>query len=170
METSISYNNIQEVYTVPRWDTGQKYFLRIVVSDGSYLLQVSCFLFRIVVKGGEAEVGWFYNIDSFYITRVTSNLSFEKRAIFIRRMILVCWMLTVFLPLKSLFSTFVHLFRISSSIKMIIYPVSIRTRTREKDIRMGEGGGAGNKEIKMELRGSSGVGKNIGSRVEKIPD
>lgn len=43
IESSLPYDVIEEIYIVPRWDTGQKYFLRIVVPNGSYLLQVSTF-------------------------------------------------------------------------------------------------------------------------------
>ncbi|XP_065210938.1 C-Maf-inducing protein-like [Planococcus citri] len=41
MESAIDYNDIHEVYVFSRWDTGQKYFLRIIVSEGSYLLQAN---------------------------------------------------------------------------------------------------------------------------------
>lgn len=40
MEVPIPYSQIESVYAVNRWDTNQKFYIRIVVSDGSVLLQV----------------------------------------------------------------------------------------------------------------------------------
>ena len=40
-DASLHYSQISEVYVVPQWDQGQKYFLRIVVPHGSFLIQVS---------------------------------------------------------------------------------------------------------------------------------
>lgn len=40
LEMSIPYTALQEVYIVSRWDAGHKFCIRLVVSDGSLLLQV----------------------------------------------------------------------------------------------------------------------------------
>ncbi|KPL97136.1 hypothetical protein QR98_0002340 [Sarcoptes scabiei] len=40
MEVPIPYSQIESVYAVNRWDTNQKFYIRIVVSDGSVLLQL----------------------------------------------------------------------------------------------------------------------------------
>lgn len=45
MEVPIPYSQIEEAYAVVRWDTNQKFYIRIVVLDGSVLLQVSFWLF-----------------------------------------------------------------------------------------------------------------------------
>lgn len=41
MEVPIPYNQIEDVYSVSRWDSSQKFYIRIVIHDGSVLLQVS---------------------------------------------------------------------------------------------------------------------------------
>ncbi|GAB6026811.1 hypothetical protein CHUAL_013304 [Chamberlinius hualienensis] len=41
MEDSLPYAYIEDVYVVSRWDTGQKYCIRIVIPDGSVLIQVN---------------------------------------------------------------------------------------------------------------------------------
>ncbi|XKL59752.1 hypothetical protein PGB90_000768 [Kerria lacca] len=57
IESSLPYDVIEEIYIVPRWDTGQKYFLRIVVPNGSYLLQRMMFKYRDILRGStEIEV------------------------------------------------------------------------------------------------------------------
>jgi len=40
MYMSVPYSCMEEVYVVARWDVGYKFCIRIVVSDGSLLLQV----------------------------------------------------------------------------------------------------------------------------------
>jgi hypothetical protein len=40
MYMSVPYSFMEEVYVVARWDVGYKFCIRIVVSDGSLLLQV----------------------------------------------------------------------------------------------------------------------------------
>lgn len=40
MEIPIAYSNIEDVYSVSRWDSSQKFYIRIVIPDGSVLLQV----------------------------------------------------------------------------------------------------------------------------------
>ncbi len=40
MEVPIAYSQIEDVYIVSRWDASQKFCIRIVISDGSVLLQV----------------------------------------------------------------------------------------------------------------------------------
>lgn len=41
MEVPIPYSQIEDVYCVSRWDSSQKFYIRIVIHDGSVLLQVS---------------------------------------------------------------------------------------------------------------------------------
>jgi len=41
METSIQYSGVEDVNVISRWDAGHKFCIRITVSDGSVLLQVS---------------------------------------------------------------------------------------------------------------------------------
>ncbi|XP_049964481.1 C-Maf-inducing protein-like [Schistocerca serialis cubense] len=41
METSVPYSSMEEVYVVARWDAGHKFCIRIVVADGSLLLQAN---------------------------------------------------------------------------------------------------------------------------------
>lgn len=43
MEVPVPYSQIENAYAVNRWDTNQKFYIRIVVSDGSVLLQVKIF-------------------------------------------------------------------------------------------------------------------------------
>jgi hypothetical protein len=40
---------MEEVYVVARWDVGYKFCIRIVVSDGSLLLQVRMKFFNIIL-------------------------------------------------------------------------------------------------------------------------
>ena len=40
MEASILYSGVEDVNVISRWDAGQKFCIRITVSDGSVLLQV----------------------------------------------------------------------------------------------------------------------------------
>ena len=40
MEASIQYSGVEDVNVISRWDAGQKFCIRITVSDGSVLLQV----------------------------------------------------------------------------------------------------------------------------------
>jgi hypothetical protein len=40
MSMSVAYSFMEEVYVVARWDVGYKFCIRIVVSEGSLLLQV----------------------------------------------------------------------------------------------------------------------------------
>jgi hypothetical protein len=40
MEVPIAYSQIEDVYIVSRWDASQKFCIRIVISDGSVLLQL----------------------------------------------------------------------------------------------------------------------------------
>ena len=40
MEHSVPYAEIEEIHEVSRWDEGGRYCIRIVVPDGSVLLQV----------------------------------------------------------------------------------------------------------------------------------
>ncbi|XP_046914487.2 C-Maf-inducing protein-like [Dermatophagoides farinae] len=40
MEVPVPYSQIENAYAVNRWDTNQKFYIRIVVSDGSVLLQL----------------------------------------------------------------------------------------------------------------------------------
>ena len=49
MEVPIAYNQIEDVYIVSRWDASQKFCIRIVIYDGSLLLQV-CFMNEIIAK------------------------------------------------------------------------------------------------------------------------
>lgn len=42
MDSSIPYHTILELYSISKWEPGQKYCLRIVTNDGQYLIQV-CF-------------------------------------------------------------------------------------------------------------------------------
>ena len=41
MTYGITYHDIQDVYTIPRWDSGEKFCIRIVINEGSLLIQVS---------------------------------------------------------------------------------------------------------------------------------
>lgn len=41
MECPLSYQEIQDAYTVNRWDTGQHFCIRVTIPDGSVLLKVS---------------------------------------------------------------------------------------------------------------------------------
>ncbi|XP_067002506.2 C-Maf-inducing protein isoform X2 [Anabrus simplex] len=41
MESSVPYSSMEEVYVVARWDIGNRYCIRIVVEDGSLLLQAN---------------------------------------------------------------------------------------------------------------------------------
>lgn len=41
MELAVPYHEIQDAYTVNRWDTGQHFCIRITISDGSVLLRAS---------------------------------------------------------------------------------------------------------------------------------
>lgn len=41
MESPVSYSSIEDVNVISRWDAGQKFCIRITVSDGSLLLQVN---------------------------------------------------------------------------------------------------------------------------------
>lgn len=47
MYMSVPYSCMEEVYVVARWDVGYKFCIRIVVSDGSLLLQVRTTYFYI---------------------------------------------------------------------------------------------------------------------------
>lgn len=49
MYMSVPYSCMEEVYVVARWDVGYKFCIRIVVSDGSLLLQVRTTYFYIIV-------------------------------------------------------------------------------------------------------------------------
>lgn len=40
MEVPLSYAQMEDMYPVSRWDSSHKYCIRIVVPDGSLLLQV----------------------------------------------------------------------------------------------------------------------------------
>lgn len=40
MEVPLPYSQIEDVYSVSRWDSSQKFYIRIVISDGSVLLQL----------------------------------------------------------------------------------------------------------------------------------
>ncbi|XP_074646959.1 C-Maf-inducing protein-like [Tubulanus polymorphus] len=41
MESSIPYSTIEDMIVVPRWDSGQKFVIRITVPDGSVLIQAN---------------------------------------------------------------------------------------------------------------------------------
>ena len=41
MEVPLSYQEIQDAYTVNRWETGQHYCMKVIIPDGSVLLKVS---------------------------------------------------------------------------------------------------------------------------------
>ena len=45
MEVPLPYSQIENAYAVNRWDTNQKFYIRIVVVDGSVLLQVDFSIF-----------------------------------------------------------------------------------------------------------------------------
>lgn len=47
LETKILYSSIEDIYSVIRWDANYKYCLRIVLPDGSLLLQVSTFIIEL---------------------------------------------------------------------------------------------------------------------------
>jgi hypothetical protein len=49
MYMSVPYSCMEEVYVVARWDVGYKFCIRIVVSDGSLLLQVRTKYFYIIL-------------------------------------------------------------------------------------------------------------------------
>jgi hypothetical protein len=49
MYTSVPYSFMEEVYVVARWDVGYKFCIRVVVSDGSLLLQVRTTYVHITV-------------------------------------------------------------------------------------------------------------------------
>ena len=51
MELAVPYHEIQDAYTVNRWDTGQHFCIRITISDGSVLLRVS----MLVACAGEGS-------------------------------------------------------------------------------------------------------------------
>lgn len=40
MEVPIPYSQIEDVYSVSRWDSSQKFYIRAVIPDGSVLLQL----------------------------------------------------------------------------------------------------------------------------------
>ena len=71
MEVPIPYSQIENVYSVSRWDSSQKFYIRIVISDGSVLLQVSHFY------------NWWFELN--YVNNLTlylvklSNLSASKQ-------------------------------------------------------------------------------------------
>ncbi|GFG30220.1 hypothetical protein Cfor_11140, partial [Coptotermes formosanus] len=50
MYMSVPYSCMEEVYVVARWDVGYKFCIRIVVSDGSLLLQRNIFKYRNILK------------------------------------------------------------------------------------------------------------------------
>ncbi|XP_069681421.1 C-Maf-inducing protein-like isoform X2 [Periplaneta americana] len=50
MYMSVPYSFMEEVYVVARWDVGYKFCIRIVVSDGSLLLQKNIFKYRNILK------------------------------------------------------------------------------------------------------------------------
>eukprot|EP00795_Rhopilema_esculentum_P001280 gene1280-15665_t len=41
MEFGVSYNEIQDVHSLPRWDTGQRFVIQITIPDGLLLLQAN---------------------------------------------------------------------------------------------------------------------------------
>ncbi|XP_077288152.1 C-Maf-inducing protein-like isoform X2 [Arctopsyche grandis] len=53
METPIMYSSMEDIYTVLRWDSNYKYCLRIVLPDGSFLLQA---------KNAYTRDHWFHSI------------------------------------------------------------------------------------------------------------
>lgn len=44
LSKTIGYDAIKDLYPVKRWDSNFKYCLRVVVNNGSYLLQVIYFI------------------------------------------------------------------------------------------------------------------------------
>ena len=44
MEAAVPYSSVEDVHIISRWDAGQKFCIRITISDGSLLLQVRSFL------------------------------------------------------------------------------------------------------------------------------
>ena len=43
MEFGLSFNEIQDVHNLPRWDTGQRFIVQITIPDGYLLFQVSLY-------------------------------------------------------------------------------------------------------------------------------
>lgn len=50
MEVPIPYSQIEDIYSVSRWDSSQKFYIRIVICDGSVLLQVKCSIIHMPIS------------------------------------------------------------------------------------------------------------------------